>query len=360
MTPKANGREFVPNDNDGDEHYPDLMTQTDKYGKASSPRPQKKTYVAQAVSHPNNNNNNNINPPSAVSRAQEESAAATAETQSTVFSFFCCCLANLSPQSASSSDSNSNCKTPQKLNNTMANSNSNSNSNSHINGDSNGNSSKQEDSNAANYNTPQKNENFNKMYPNRVDSPSFLSRKLLKPQHSAVKGKKCLVLDLDETLVHSSFRAVPNADFVIPVNIEDQVHYVYVAKRPGVENFLKVLSEFYELVIYTASLNKYADPLLDLLDTHKTISARLFRESCVHYEGNYVKDLSIINRDLTQSIIIDNSPQSYIFQPENAIDCSSFIDDPMDRELDQIMSFLLSIKDEPDVRHICTRWNEKN
>ena len=168
------------------------------------------------------------------------------------------------------------------------------------------------------------------------------------------------VLDLDETLVHSSFRAVPNADFVIPVNIEDQVHYVYVAKRPGVDNFLKVLSEFYELVIYTASLNKYADPLLDLLDTHKTISARLFRESCVHYEGNYVKDLSIINRDLTQSIIIDNSPQSYIFQPENAIDCSSFIDDPMDRELDQIMSFLLSIKDEPDVRHICTRWNEKN
>merc|ERR1712100_747063 len=51
-------------------------------------------------------------------------------------------------------------------------------------------------------------------------------------------GKKCLVLDLDETLVHSSFRAVPGADFVIPVQIEDTVHFVYVAKRPGVDNFL--------------------------------------------------------------------------------------------------------------------------
>jgi RNA polymerase II subunit A small phosphatase-like protein len=136
------------------------------------------------------------------------------------------------------------------------------------------------------------------------------------------------------------------------------VHYVYVAKRPGVDEFLEVLAEHYELVIYTASLNKYADPLLDLLDKKKCIRSRLFREHCVHYDGSYVKDLSIIDRDLKQSIIIDNSPSSYIFQPENAIGCSSFIDDPQDRELDQIMRFLISIKDIDDVRHVCTRWGE--
>jgi RNA polymerase II subunit A small phosphatase-like protein len=172
------------------------------------------------------------------------------------------------------------------------------------------------------------------------------------------KGKKCLVLDLDETLVHSSFRAVSGADFVIPVQIEDVVHYVYVAKRPGVDEFLLEMAKHYEIILYTASLNKYADPLLDLLDPHNTIRTRLFRESCVYYEGNYVKDLSLLNRDLSKTIIVDNSPSSYIFHPENAIDCSSFIDDPSDVELHQIGSFLTGIKNARDVRSICNMWRE--
>lgn len=182
--------------------------------------------------------------------------------------------------------------------------------------------------------------------------------RLLPPIHADDRGKKCLVLDLDETLVHSSFRAVAGADFVIPVHIEDVVHFVYVTKRPGVDEFLLEMSKHYEIIIYTASLNKYADPLLDLLDVHKVIRSRLFRESCVYYEGNYVKDMSLINRDLTQSIIVDNSPNSYIFHPENAIDCSSFIDDPYDRELDQIGAHLVGIKDCKDVRNICTQWKD--
>jgi len=133
-------------------------------------------------------------------------------------------------------------------------------------------------------------------------------------------------------------------------------HFVYVAKRPGVDKFLLEMSKHYEIIVYTASLNKYADPLLDLLDSHRVIRTRLFRESCVYYEGNYVKDLSILDRDLRQAIIVDNSPSSYIFHPENAIDCTSFIDDPTDRELDQIGSFLTGIKDVRDVRSLSNFW----
>jgi RNA polymerase II subunit A small phosphatase-like protein len=142
------------------------------------------------------------------------------------------------------------------------------------------------------------------------------------------------------------------------LQIEDVVHFVYVAKRPGVDEFLLEMAKHYEIVIYTASLNKYADPLLDLLDPHRVIRARLFRESCVYYQGNYVKDLSLLDRDLSQAIIIDNSPSSYVFHPENAIDCSSFIDDPADRELDQIGAFLAGIKDTRDVRGIAPQWRD--
>ena len=124
------------------------------------------------------------------------------------------------------------------------------------------------------------------------------------------------------------------------------------------DEFLVEMAKHYEVVIYTASLNKYADPLLDLLDPHNTIRARLFRESCVYYEGNYVKDLSLLDRDLANTIIIDNSPASYLFHPENAIDCSSFIDDPRDRELDQIGAFLTGIKDIKDVRGITQQWRD--
>ena len=69
-------------------------------------------------------------------------------------------------------------------------------------------------------------------------------------------GKKTLVLDLDETLVHSSFKPVASADFIIPVEIDGQVHNVYVLKRPGVDEFLNKLGPQFELVIFTASLSK--------------------------------------------------------------------------------------------------------
>ena len=104
-----------------------------------------------------------------------------------------------------------------------------------------------------------------------------------------MKGRKCLVLDLDETLVHSSFKILNQADFTIPVEIEGQYHNVYVIKRPGVDAFMKRVGELYEVVVFTASVSKYGDPLLDQLDIHHVVHHRLFRESCYNHQGNYVK-----------------------------------------------------------------------
>jgi len=154
------------------------------------------------------------------------------------------------------------------------------------------------------------------------------------------KGKICLVLDLDETLVHSSFKPVPEADFVIPVEIENIVHKVYVLKRPGVDEFLKRCGDLFEVVVFTASLAKYADPVLDLLDPQKVVDFRLFREACSVHKGNYVKDLNRIGRKVKRTLIIDNSPHSYCFHPENAIPVESWFEDKNDRELLELMPFL--------------------
>jgi carboxy-terminal domain RNA polymerase II polypeptide A small phosphatase len=112
---------------------------------------------------------------------------------------------------------------------------------------------------------------------------------LLPPVQPHLSGRKCLVLDLDETLVHSSFKILNQADFTIPVEIEGQYHNVYVIKRPGVDAFMKRVGELYEVVVFTASVSKYGDPLLNQLDIHHVVHHRLFRESCYNHQGNYVK-----------------------------------------------------------------------
>lgn len=155
--------------------------------------------------------------------------------------------------------------------------------------------------------------------------------------------KKCLILDLDETLVHSSFKYLRVADFVIPVQIDNQVHHVYVIKRPGVDEFLEKVGKWFEVVVFTASVLKYGDPLLDKLDIHNSVHHRLFRDSCYNYQGNFIKNLSQIGRPLADSIIIDNSPASYIFHPQHSIPISSWFSDTHDNELLDLLPFLEDI-----------------
>ncbi|KAH0606633.1 uncharacterized protein H6S33_003467 [Morchella sextelata] len=186
-----------------------------------------------------------------------------------------------------------------------------------------------------------------------VETPTADDRQqwLLPPIAPRFEGKKCLVLDLDETLVHSSFKVLHQADFTIPVEIEGNYHNVYVIKRPGVDQFMKRVGELYEVVVFTASVSKYGDPLLDQLDIHHVVHHRLFRESCFNHQGNYVKDLSQLGRDLKDTIIIDNSPTSYIFHPQHAVPISSWFSDAHDNELLDLIPVLedLSTQDVNDV-----------
>ncbi|MBN3297322.1 CTDS1 phosphatase, partial [Amia calva] len=186
-----------------------------------------------------------------------------------------------------------------------------------------------------------------------VEENGTVSKVPVKPLLPQIKskdsGKICVVIDLDETLVHSSFKPVNNADFIIPVEIDGTVHQVCVLKRPHVDEFLKRMGELFECVLFTASLAKYADPVADLLDKWGAFRSRLFRESCVFHRGNYVKDLSRLGRDLNKIIIVDNSPASYIFHPDNAVPVASWFDDMSDTELLDLIPFFERLSKVEDV-----------
>lgn len=181
---------------------------------------------------------------------------------------------------------------------------------------------------------------------------SINEKPLLPPLLPHDSKKKCLVIDLDETLVHSSFKPVKNPDFVIPVEIDGVEHQVYVLKRPYVDEFLAKVGEHFECILFTASLAKYADPVADLLDKKKVFRGRLFREACVFHKGNYVKDLSRLGRNLEQCLIIDNSPASYAFHPENAVPVTTWFDDPADTELLDILPTLEHLNGYSSIYHM--------
>ena len=81
------------------------------------------------------------------------------------------------------------------------------------------------------------------------------------------------MLDLDETLVHSTFDYVENPDMTIEMEVDEVVYEIFVLVRPGTFEFLEELSNYYEIVIFTASLSK-VNKLFNKINACKSISTR--------------------------------------------------------------------------------------
>ncbi|OMO50103.1 NLI interacting factor [Corchorus capsularis] len=186
--------------------------------------------------------------------------------------------------------------------------------------------------------------------------------------------KLTVVLDLDETLVCAyETSSLPPALrnqatdaglkwFELECVSSDKecegkpkINYVMVFERPGLHEFLSQLSEFAELVLFTAGLEGYARPLVDIIDKENRFSLRLYRPSTISTEyREHVKDLSCLSKDLCRTVIVDNNPFSFLLQPLNGIPCIPFsAGQPHDTQLlDVLLPLLKHLSQQKDVRPV--------
>jgi Dullard-like phosphatase family protein len=195
--------------------------------------------------------------------------------------------------------------------------------------------------------------------------------------------KKILLLDLDETLIHADFdeeyaeNKSVKYDAIIKFitknenvfeNFEDEIeeekteeeeeieHSVGIFLRNGVKEFLEEVSKYFDVGIFTASAQEYADAVISFLDPEKKlIKYKLYRNNCIDFNELFsIKDLRILKDvDLKDVILVDNSMYSFATQLQNGILINSFYCDKNDNELYNVLGYLINfILPAEDVRKV--------
>ena len=189
--------------------------------------------------------------------------------------------------------------------------------------------------------------------------------------------KKILLIDLDETLIHSDFDLEYLNDKKVKYDTiikfkdtesdfeenyedyydmrrkklkhelfnEEKEYKVGVFIRKGAKEFLTEVSKYFVVGIFTASVKAYADAVIDYLDPNKNlIQFRLYRNNCINVNDKiFVKDLRIIKGiDIKDIILLDNSIYSFSAQINNGILVNSFFNDKNDIELYNVLGYLLN------------------
>lgn len=171
--------------------------------------------------------------------------------------------------------------------------------------------------------------------------------KLLPDPNPMFERPYTLCISLEDMLIHSEWT---------------REHGWRVAKRPGVDYFLRYLSIYYELVLFTSVPYFAGEQLVKKLDPYHIITWPLFREATKYKDGEIVKDLSYLNRDLSKVIIIDTKAEHVREQPENAILLSKWTGDPKDSELVSLIPFLeyIHAMNYKDVREVLKSFKGKH
>ncbi|KAI0433859.1 HAD-like domain-containing protein [Xylaria sp. FL1042] len=180
---------------------------------------------------------------------------------------------------------------------------------------------------------------------NYYREPAF--EKLLPDPHPMFERPYTLCISLEDMLVHSEW---------------SREHGWRVAKRPGLDYFLRYLSQYYELVLFTSVPVAMGEPLMRKLDPFQIIVWPLYREATKYKDGEIVKDLSYLNRDLSKVIIIDTKESHVQNQPDNAIILPPWKGNKDDKDLVSLIPFLEYIfaMEYKDVREVLKSFKGKH
>ena len=143
-------------------------------------------------------------------------------------------------------------------------------------------------------------------------------------QRESDKGRPTIVFDLDETLVYARDGTI--------------------RPRPFVNQLLKNIQGRCECIVWTAGVRAYAHRVITTMDVDGVISDCICRHDAWFQQPNgqsYVKDLTLLGRDLSRTIIIENTPDCVVRNPLNSIIVSDYVSrNPTDITLNVINQIL--------------------
>ncbi|KAL8228906.1 hypothetical protein R6Q57_013806 [Mikania cordata] len=148
---------------------------------------------------------------------------------------------------------------------------------------------------------------------------------LLPDLHPQEQHVFTLVLDLNETLLYSDWK-------------RDRGWRTF--KRPGVDDFLERLAQFYEIIVYSDQQAMYVDPIVDRLDGNHCIRYRLSRAATRYQDGKHYRDLSKLNRDPSRILYVSGNALESCLQPENCVPIKPWKCEADDTALLDLIPFL--------------------
>ena len=188
-----------------------------------------------------------------------------------------------------------------------------------------------------------------------VDAAQLRQKRVNLAKRPGFEGRKTIVFDLDETLVHcvDNIAAEPHVVLKIQFPTGEFVD-AGINIRPYTRECLREANKSFEVIVFTASHRCYADVVLNHLDpSGELIHHRLYRENCLVVDGVFIKDLRILsNRRVQDIVIVDNAAYSFGYQLDNGIPIISWHDDEYDKELLNLIDYLKYLASAEDVREI--------
>nr|BAN65936.1 NLI interacting factor-like phosphatase family protein [Babesia bovis] len=168
-----------------------------------------------------------------------------------------------------------------------------------------------------------------------------------------VKPDYCLVLDLDDTILHSVSTRGNNETSSVALTVGNRTLNFVVYKRPHLDTFLMEMRKYYEIVLYSTSRRRYVDACLSDACVNHLIDRKLYRNDCfLDGNGTYIKDLSKVSSDMSKVVLLNNPLMEGFPDLPNVVPIDSWFGGLSDTALLDVMPFLKALTQLDDVRYI--------